>query len=399
MPYYNYQALTDRGTTISGREVASSSDALRSALESRGLLVRRLRKESTWKLPFQRGRVSAEALLGFNQEMISLLSAGLNLADALDQAGERPDEPRLAQTLAGVLADVREGALFAQACRRYPEAFDPMYVWALQTAEKTGDLIDALKNYQQHAERQLQVRRRFSQAMTYPLFLFGTVAVVLTVLFLFVLPRFAALYADLDSDLPWPTRALMNLVDVLPVAIPIIALIVGALVFGYRRWVRTDIGRMHADQLLERIPLFGSLRRQLAYVQTARALASFLGAGTPLVDALKATGSTLGNRVAADRLLQSASRVIEGQGFARAAAQTGLFPQKALKLITIGESAGNLASVMSNIADLYEDLLDRRTSRLMTLLEPALMLIIGVFIGGIILVMYLPVFGMAEVIR
>lgn len=399
MPYFNYQALTDRGTLIRGREVATSPEALRSELEGRGLLVRKVRKESEMRLPFRRGRVTAEALLGFNQEMISLLSAGLTLADALEQACEQPEEPRLAQTLTGVLADIREGALFAEACRRYPEVFDPMYLWALQTAEKTGDLVSALATYQKHAERQQFIRHRVVQAMTYPLFLFGTVAVVLTVLFVFVLPRFTLLYADMNTELPWPTRALMTVVDTLPVAAPVLALIILSLVFLYRRWVETDAGRLRADDLLERMPLLGSLRHQLAYVHTARALASFLGAGTPLVDALKATGATLTNRAAAARLLQSADRVTEGQGFAMAATDTGLFPQKALKLIAIGESAGNLATVMGNIADLYEDLLDRRMSRLLTLLEPALMLVIGVFIGGIILIMYLPVFGMAEVIR
>ncbi len=400
MPLYYYKALSDTGTQVSGSVVARSPELLARDLQKQGLLVREIRATRTFpRIGFSRGRVKGEDFLAMNQELSTLLKAGLTVPDALDQVRDRPGQDVLADTLARVLDDVRHGTQLSQACSRYPEVFDSLYVWALKTAEQTGDLIAAIDHYLIHASRRLELRKKFSQAMTYPAFLLVTLVVVLGVLFVFVLPRFVSLYAGLGAKLPLPTRVVIHAVELLPVLAPALAIVAAAAWLVYRRWTATAEGRLRADRIKERIPGLGPARRMLATVHATRTLGAFLAGGTPLVAAMRATSEALSDRACAERMHRAAELVSEGSSLAAASAQAELLPPKANKLIAVGEASGTLDVAMENVADFYEGILDRRMNRMVTLIEPALMLFIGVFIGGIILVMYLPVFGMAEIIR
>lgn len=399
VPIYQYSALTERGVLSNGEQAATSMEALRSELAQRGLLVQNIRSPHTGFRLLRRRRVSPEYFQLFNQEFMALMRAGLTIPDALALSSNRPDSPMLGSILQRVLEDVRGGALFSEACARHPEAFEGLYIAALRAGEKTGNLAEVLARYQEYLKHKVALRRKISQALAYPVFLLIALVVILAILFIFVMPRFVAMYADFGAELPLPTRVLIGLVERFYIVGPALLGLGAAGWYGWRRWVATNQGRLWADNLRERIPYISDVARLVAAAQLARSLSTLLAGGTPLVEALRTARESLTNRAYALRLEQATEKVIDGSSLAHATRQTNLMPDTAVRMIEVGEASGGLDSMLGEIALFYEGILDTRLARLMALIEPSIMLLMGLFIGGIIIVMYLPIFHMADVIK
>jgi type IV pilus assembly protein PilC len=398
MPAFAYVALLPTGVRVREEAVADSEDALRADLARRGLLVQSVREKRS-RMGFRTGRVSPEEFALFNQEFMALIRAGLTVPDALALAAKRPDSPALGQMLARVLHDVQNGALLSEACARHPEAFERLYVAALRTGEKTGDLFLVLGRYHDYLKHRVALRKKLSQALAYPLFLLVALGVILAVLFVFVMPRFVAMYADLGTQLPLATRVLMALVERAYIAVPLVIAAGAAGVWGWRRWTATVDGRRRVDQIKEGLPFLGELQRVVSAAQLARSLSTLLAGGTPLVDALRTAAGSLSNQLHLDRLEAATQRVIGGESLNRAVRATRLMPETAARMVEVGEASGGLDTMLAEVAQFYEDILDARLARSMALIEPLLMLLMGLIIGGIIIVMYLPIFRMAEVIK
>lgn len=397
MPAFAYVALLPTGVRIHEEAVADSEAALRTDLAQRGLLVQSVRERRS-RLGLRSGRVSPEEFALFNQEFMALIRAGLTVPDALALAAKRPDSPAFGRMLARVLHDVQNGALLSEACARHPEAFERLYVAALRTGEKTGDLIRVLGRYHDYLKHRVALRKKLTQALAYPLFLLVALAVILAVLFVFVMPRFVAMYADLGTELPLATRVLMALVEHAYVVVPLAIAATAAAVWGWRHWTSTAEGRRRVDQIKETLPYFGELQRIVSAAQLARSLSTLLAGGTPLVDALRTAAGSLSNQVHLERLEAATARVIGGESLNHAVRATNLMPETAARMVEVGEASGGLDTMLAEVAQFYEDILDARLARTMALIEPLLMLLMGLIIGGIIIVMYLPIFRMAEVI-
>jgi type IV pilus assembly protein PilC len=397
MPVFDYSALTTSGTEVAGDYVASSSQEVRAELAARGLIAQKIRRRRAPLLV--RAHVRPEEFLLFNQEFTALARAGLTIPDALGLAAQRPENPRFGKILTKVLGDVQGGALFSAACRRHPEVFDELYVSALSTGEKTGDLAAALARYQDYLRRRVVLGKKLAQALAYPAFLLIALAVILAVLFAFVLPRFAAMYADFGAQLPLPTRLLIAVVDHLPWLVPAAIAAATTLVYGYRRMIASPRGRLWLAQAQERLPYVGELRAIVGAAQLARSLATLLAGGTPLVEAMRTASAALSNRAHALRLERAAQRVAEGGRLAAAMRDERLMPETGVRMVAVGEASGGLDAMLAEVAQFYEERLDARLARITALIEPLLMLLVGVLVGGIIVVMYLPIFGMADVIK
>lgn len=395
MPIFVYSALTEKGLITHGEAMALSVDALRQDLEKTGLLVKQIKKKHLT----MRGRVSAEALLQFNQEFSALVRAGLSVPEALKLLQDQPDSPRLTLALGRVLDDVCQGVMLSQAFSVYPEVFDPVFTTAVMTAEKTGNLSLALDKYQHYLRQQVELRRKISQAMVYPLFLLVTLFIILGILFVFVLPRFVALYADFGGKLPLPTQMLVAVVGHLHWYI--LFATAGALLLwsGWKHWSSTEANLARRDSMLERIPLLGQIFSYSSIAQLGRMLESMLAGGTPLVEALRVTIPSTRNRAMAVRLRNTMDLVIAGNSLTNAVEQSGLMPRAAVKLIQVGEATGKLDTMLGEVATFFEERIATLLARVMTLIEPILMLLMGFIIGGIVIVMYLPIFYIVEVIR
>ena len=398
MPLYTYTAFNSQGVRLTGEAAADSEQALRAELAGKGLLVQELKAKRA-AIGFGTRRVRPEEFALFNQEFMALIRAGLTIPDALALAANRHDSPNLGRILTRVLEDVRGGALLSDACAHHPEAFERLYLAAVRTGEKTGDLARVLGRYHEYLRHRVALRKKLNQAMAYPAFLLVALAVILAVLFVFVMPRFVAMYADLGADLPLPTRMLLGVVEYLYIVAPLTLAAVAAGVVGWRRWTATATGRRQVDQIRERLPYVGGLVRIVITAQLARSLSTLLSGGTPLVEALQTAASSVTNQVYLDRLEQVTRQVVEGGSLAQAVRTTALMPDMAARMIEVGEASGGLDTMLAEIAQFYEEMLDTRLSRVMTLVEPLLMLLMGVLIGGIIIIMYLPVFHLADIIK
>jgi len=399
MPTYRYTALAESGTLVTGESVAVSEEALRQQLEGEGLLAQRIRKRRV--IPgFRRAhRVKPDEFLLFNQEFTALLRAGLTVPEALRLASDRPDQPVLAGVLRHVDEEVRRGTPPSEACARHPDVFDGLYVAALKTGEKTGNLVVVLQKYQEALRQRVTLRKKVAQAMAYPLFLLITLGIILAVLFAFVLPRFVAIYSDFGAELPVATQLLIKIVHGLPYIVSVIA-VLGLLGWqASRNYLRSDSGREWVDGIKERLPFVGAIYRQASVAEIARTISSLLAGGVPLVEAMRITQGSIANRVRARMLAAAVTDVTHGRSLAQAVRTTQLMPGNAVKMIEVGEASGGLGEMLSEIATFNEEALSHLLARLMTLIEPVLMLLMGILVGGTIIVMYLPIFSIVSVIK
>lgn len=399
MPHYQYTALSQSGALIAGESAAASPESLKAELENRGLRTQRINIKRNWAMPWQRNTVPPEKFLLLVQELLSLMRAGLPLPEMLALAADRPGEPVLAQVMSRVLKDVRAGMLLSQACAIHPDVFDALFLAAVRTGEKTGELPTVLARYHDSLRRQVALRKKISQALAYPVFLLVTLLVILGVMFSFVMPRFVSMYANFDARLPLPTQWLLAVVE----HFPLIALAGGAMsaliLFGWKSFSTNPTGRLKIDQWKLRAPLLGNATRTAAVAHLARSLATLLAGGTPLLEALRTVQESFPNRAYALQVAEVAERVTQGESLTKAVRAAGLMPDTAVKMLQVGEASGGLDRMLAEMAQYYEEALENRLARIMALVEPALVLLMGLMIGGIIIVMYLPIFNLAEVIR
>ena len=399
MPTYAYTALTDAGKPISGEKVAVSSDAVQQELAQQGLLVQQVRKKSLDFAAFFKRRIKPVNFMLFNHEFIALIRAGLTVPDALVLAADRPDEPELAAVLTEVLQDVRGGLAMSAACAKHPGVFDPLYLSTLQTGEKTGALHEALLHYQEYLKHKVMMQKKVSQALAYPIFLMIVLVVMLTIMFTVVIPRFVQMYADFDAKLPWATQLLIDIMDTLPYTGPVILVVVAALLIGWRLWRQTEQGALWIDKAKERLPYFGEIHRLYAVSHLSRSLSALLSGGTPLVEAMTTAKTALSSRLHSNRMAKVIEQVQGGESLAKALAQQTMMPSTAIKMVEVGEASGSLDQMLSDVSLFYEEILDTRLSRVLSLVEPLLMILMGVMVGAIVIIMYLPIFNMVDVVR
>lgn len=399
MPQYQYIALSQNGALIAGESAAASPENLKTELESLGLRAQRIRIKRNWLMMWRRSAVPADKFLLLVQELLSLMRAGLPLPEVLVLAADRPSEPVLGQVMRQILKDVRSGMHLSQACAVHPDIFDGLFLAALRNGEKTGELPAVLARYQEFLRRQVVLRKKISQALSYPVFLMVTLMVILGVMFAFVMPRFVSMYANFDAKLPAPTQWLLAAVEHFPVIALTGGAIAALMLSGWRSFSMKPAGRLKIDRWKLHAPLIGDAARTVAIAYLARSLATLLAGGMPLVEALRTAQESIPNRAFALRVADVADRVTQGDGLAKAARAAGLMPETALKMLQVGEASGGLDRMLAEVAQFYEEILENRLARIMALVEPALVLMMGLMIGSIIIVMYLPIFSLAEVIR
>lgn len=398
MPTFTYRALTRDGDVVQAVAHSESEATLRTELSQQGYYVESIKKRAVWFFG-RRNKFSPATLALFNQEFVALLKAGLPILDILEIVAESTDEPALKLIIEKIHDRIRDGASMSVALASSPELFDSMYISAVETGEKSGNLIHVLEKYQDWLKRRVQVMQKLSSALTYPIFLLATMAMILVILFVFVMPRFTAMYAQFGSELPAATRMLQGFVHSFPVWGPSIGLVLLILYIAYRRRISSESGLAWRDAIVLRLPYIGMMARYSALIQFGSMLSVMLSAGTPLVSALKTTARSIKNRSYGTALLDVARQVSEGSALTAALTSQGLLTPTAKKLIEAGEASGSLDVMLEQVSSYYDEVLDHRLAKITSLVEPAVMLLMGVMVGVIIIVMYLPIFNMANIIR
>jgi type IV pilus assembly protein PilC len=377
---------------------AVNAGILRQSLEDQGYVVFELRKKPLQFL-MERGlgrkRIGNKDLLMFNQELLVLLKAGLPILQALDTILESGGG-KLNEILSAIREDVKGGMAFSNAFEKYPRVFPHLYIASIQAGERTGDLPQTIRRYIAFLKRTEGFKGKIIAALFYPAILVTVAFIAVTVLLIYVVPTFSRIYADSGSVLPLPTQMLISFTGFLRhYLLLFIALLVagGAL---FRRWSETETGRYAVDSLKIKTPLAGAMLTRYAVAGFTRTLATVLGSGIPIVEALRMSVGTLNNKVLERGLLTAVIRVEEGSKLSSALESIKLMPPLALRMLSVGESTGSIEEMLADISDYFEEEIERNLQVLTTAIEPAIMIVMGVVIGVIIIAMYLPIFKIAN---
>jgi type IV pilus assembly protein PilC len=404
MPRFSCRIGTPTGSIRTQEVDEESLEAARRTLEAQGYFVFAVEgsaktRERRLRVHLGQRRVGLQTLVVFNQELLALIKAGLPILTGLELLGDRTQNPQLRTTLAEAREAVKGGAALSTALAHYPRIFSPLYTGALQAGEQSGNLVDALSRYLEYQKRIIALRQRFRAALTYPLVLALASGAVIIFLLTFVVPTFTRIYGDMEAELPVATRLLIALTQRLQEALPVAAGLVALLIFGIWRWWRTPDGRRWIDRWILRLPWVGDLLRGYLFSRFARTLAMTLGGGIPMIASLESTFKTLGNTYIADTLQPGIARVTAGSTLADALGMSGEVPPLLLEMVTVGESSGSLQEMLGHVADLYDAEMDTRLSSLAAVIEPIIMIGMGLIVASIVIIMYLPIFHLSAVVR
>ena len=403
MSVYLYKAARADGTTFEGAIEGVNEQTVRAQLEGQGWFVFRLRARGTWKgvsslkFPVKRG-ISRQEFLVFNQELLALVKAGLPILRAWDLLIERTRRPVFLTTLRTIREDIRNGVSLSDALARHPQLFPELYVATIKAGEYSGNLSEVLLRYIAYLKLMIGLKQKITKAMAYPAFLVVTGLGVVGFLLTYVLPTFSTIYGD-TKNLPAPTLALMSAVTILHSHLVLLACVVLGTIVAARLWLRTTAGRELWDRVALKLPVVGDLLVKHHTIQLTRTLATIFAGGVPLLDALRIIAEGESNRFLAAGLKDSIEQVRGGVRLAAALQHSGVLPHMAVEMIAVGEETGSLDTMLRDIAEFHENELDQRLTQITTWIEPALLLIMGVIVGGIVIVMYLPIFEMAGTVQ
>ena len=403
MSLFRYSARKLTGELVEGESAARSRRELSDQLSADGLVLVDARAiGSGFDLSRLMGRsrnVKLGALMTFVREFRALIGAGMPVARALALLEARKDDQLLGAAVAAVRVRVERGEALDQAMASHPQVFDSLVRATVRAGNATGRLEEALDRLLGFLTLRHQLRRKINRALAYPVFLLVLLAVVLALLMLFVLPRFAELYEEFGADLPWMTQILMTAVRAAPVAIPVGLAAIFCFALLARAWASRPAARLGLDALKLRLPITGRIARDLGLVQISFMMSLLLRAGMPVREALDFAAASLPNRFQAQRLERVAAAVTSGRGIGDALSEQALYPDLSQSLLVAGEAAGDLDRLFGEVAKLHEDALEDRLARVIALIEPAMMLVVGIVLGAVIVAVYLPIFGISSVIE
>jgi type IV pilus assembly protein PilC len=346
----------------------------------------------------KRNKVNLEKFLIFNQQFVTLIRAGLPILKSLDLLADRLTDPKLSKYIKGVREEVKNGALLSDAFARQ-NVFPAIYVTSVLAGERSGSLPDVLERFITYQKLSLAVRKKLIVSLIYPALLIFLVIGLIVFLVTYVVPNFAELYKNLDAQLPAMTLFLIAIGTTARgyVLGAFIGLIVG--IVGFRYWARTPSGGETVDRFLLKVPMVGEVWLKYQVAQFSRMLGTLLVGGIPLMQALNTAAESLGTPVLKNVLQQSVKLVREGQSLSSSMRTTGIFPSLSLDMIEVGESTGALPAMLTSVAEFYEDDVSTRVTALLSLIEPIIMLIMAVFVGFVLVSLYLPIFSLADSIR
>jgi len=343
-------------------------------------------------------KVGVEKFLIFNQQFVTLIRAGLPLLKALDLLAERLTDAKLSKYIKGVRDEVRGGALLSDAFA-HQQVFPPIYVTTVLAGERSGSLAEVIERFITYQKLALSVRKKLLVSLLYPAVLIFLVICLIVFLITFVVPNFAELYKSMQAQLPRPTLILIAIGTTARsyVLLGFAALV--ACIFLFRMWWKTPAGHEAVDRFLLKIPIAGEVWLKYQVAQFSRVLSTLLIGGIPLLPALETSADSLGTQVL-KRVLQQASKLVrEGQPLSGALRTTKIFPGLALDMIEVGESTGALPAMLQSVAEFYEEDVATRTSAALSLIEPAIMIFMGIFVAFVLISLYLPIFSLADTIR
>lgn len=403
MPIFTYKVGREDGSILVKEVEAENGEMLRRELEESGYLVLQLKRRHAFSLGAGLTGVArkqtSEDFLIFNQELMVLLKAGLPIVQSLDILIERTPNAFFKEALSDVKTEVRGGKALSDAMGKHPRFFPELYTNSLRAGERTGNLSEVLERFIAYLKQMITVKRHIISAVTYPIFLIGFTVILMAVLLTYVVPSFSEIYSDFKAELPLPTIILMNFTRFLRSYVLVFAGALILAVYGFRVWYRNPKGRRAVDANLLKVPLLGSVIQGYVISTMTRTLATILAGGIPMLQALEMVAKSVTNREVSQSLEYTQERVREGMSLAGALEETGIMPPMTIRMIEVGEATGALETMLNNISSFYEEEVTVKVQRLTNLIEPVIMLGLGLVVGSIVIIMYLPIFELAGTVK
>jgi len=395
MPQFEFRGTSRTGEQVTGTRTAPSREALDAILRREQITPNRIvekGREIAIPKPKVAGKVSPKELAIFTRQFSVMIDAGLPLVQCLEILSGQQENQAFARALTGVRASVESGSTLANALRQYPKIFDDLYSNMVEAGETGGILDTILQRLSGYIEKAVKLKRAVQSALIYPVAVLVIAGGVIFLLLWKVVPIFSTLFAGLNVELPLPTKIVINLSNAIGTfAIPLI--IVGALaLWGFRAYYATPAGRMTIDTIVLKLPLLGVLMQKIGVARFTRTLGTLITSGVPMLEAMDITARTAGNAVIEKAITEVRKAIETGRTIVDPLRETGVFPNMVVQMIGVGEQTGALDAMLSKVADFYEDEVDAAVGDLLTAMEPMIILVLGVVVGGVVISMYLPLF-------
>jgi type IV pilus assembly protein PilC len=403
MATYSYAAIDAQGLEASGEISAPDPNAAREQLRVRGLLANLLEElpasgEDSVRTVFK--KIKPKSLQIFSRQFATMIEAGLNVVSALVILEEQTDDKYLAEVIRELRGDVEGGLLLSQALGRHPKVFSRLYVSMVEAGEAAGILDQVLDRVAFQIEKDTQIKRRVKGAMIYPTMVLVFATLVLIGMLMFLVPIFVKIFSQLGGELPTLTQWVVNASDLMRDRWFVIIPGMVGVVVGFRRWKKTESGRKLWDRFKLKVPMkIGQVVLKVTMARFSRTLSTLVAAGVDIIKALEITGQTAGNWVIEEALDEVRVRVHEGVPIAQPLIENDVFPPMVAQMVKIGEETGELEKMLGKIADFYEDEVDASIASLTAIIEPLMMILVGLMVGVIIIAMYMPMFKMLTLLQ
>ncbi len=390
---------TDRkGNKVKGKSMASDEAAVRADLRRQGVVPSRIRKQSPGMFK-GKGKITMGDIAIFSRQLATMLAAGIPLVQAFEIVGNGHENQAMQKLIMAIKGDVEGGSALAEALAKHPLYFDDLFVNLVEAGEQAGALETLLDKVATYKEKTEAIKKKIKKALTYPAAVLVVAFVVTIILLIFVIPAFEDLFQGFGADLPAFTRMVIELSQFVREQGWILAIMAGGAVYAFFYFKKRSRPMRHfLDRMALKAPIIGPILQKAAIARYARTLSTMFAAGVPLVEALESVAGATGNIVYEIGVLQMKDEVSTGQRLQQAMENTDLFPNMVIQMIAVGEESGSLDEMSSKVADFYEEDVDNAVDNLSSLLEPMIMAILGILVGGLVVAMYLPIFKMGSVI-
>ena len=400
MPTYEWEGRSLKGELRRGVQRADSEVGIRTAMRKEGVILTKIteREEKKTARFDPKKKVKRMTIGIWTRQLSTMLNSGLPLVQSLDMLSQQIEDATLKGITRNIKERIEEGVRFADALRDYPQCFDDLYV-NLVVAGEEGGLIDAvLVRLAVYIEKSEKLKKKVKSALIYPISIIVVAFGVVLILLLFVIPVFEGLFSSFGKALPAPTQIVINISKIVKAGILYMIAALGIAVFLFRKYYKTDKGERQIDALSLKIPLFGNLLKKASVARVTRTLATLLTSGVSILESLTIVARIAGNRLIEESLVTARVAISEGRSISEPLKESGIFPPMVVQMVQVGESTGALDAMLNRVADFYEEDVDNMVTDLLSLMEPMIMVFLGIVLGGLIIAMYLPIFQLGTAV-
>jgi len=402
MPVYLWRGKDRHNKKKKGEMEAPTEEAVNSELIRRKITSTKIKlkpKDIFENVAFMQPKVKQADIIIFCRQFSTMIDAGLPIIQCLDILYSQNENKTFKQMLKEIKGNVESGQTFAEALKKYPKQFDNLFVNMIAAGEAGGILDTILRRLSAYMEKAAKLKAKIKGGMTYPIVTIIIAIIVIAIIMVFVIPVFEEMFEGMGGALPVPTQIVVNMSRFIKSNILYIIGLIGALIFAIRHFYKTEKGQILMDDLFLRIPLFGPLIRKAAVSKFTRTMGTMLGSGVAILDALEIVAKTAGNKTIEKAVYETRSAIAEGRTMSDPLSESGVFPSMVCQMIAVGESTGALDSMLTKIADFYDEEVDQAVENMTALIEPFMLVFLGVVIGGLVVSMYLPIFQMASALE